>query len=221
MNSGNTERVHTPFSLCNEMISKSEAIRGIIDVSHANYCWDRIYKKSLFNSIKFAEDYIIAEDIATIYKLTLAANKFYYSKHPAYHHRIDNLNSLSHGYTAKKVYDVYRAFYGMYSQFQNSYPEYLPELYFRLLRSAVFYFVYYKMRNKDIKRWLKEIISMENIELKHNYKKYGTKKTQYLRLCYYIGRLCPYLIKVPYRIAAKFSKKIPLWFNVQTKPWPW
>lgn len=69
-------------------------------------CWNKLYKRSLFESIKFPEGQV-CEDKATIYKLFLKANKISYIKIPLYYYRVRK-QSISSERTAKLYIDSLR-----------------------------------------------------------------------------------------------------------------
>ena len=50
-------------------ISKFQAMKSLLDNNIAAFPWNKIFKKSLFDKIKFPEDRIYTEDLSIMYKL--------------------------------------------------------------------------------------------------------------------------------------------------------
>ncbi len=102
-------------------ISKFQAMKSLLDNNIAAFPWNKIFKKSLFDKIKFPEDRIYTEDLSIMYKLYDKASSIYFQSAPFYFYRIRN-DSLTHNLSTKKIKDAALSHYEMYSFFKENYP---------------------------------------------------------------------------------------------------
>lgn len=81
------------FNLC--VMNSEEAIKEMNNFSSFDMAaWDKLYKTSLFDSIRFPEGKL-SEDYFIMYKLFLEANKICYTPEPLYNY-MQRKNSISH-----------------------------------------------------------------------------------------------------------------------------
>lgn len=81
--------------------------------------WDKLYKRALFNSIKFPENKL-SEDYFIMYKLFLNAERICYTPEPLYYY-VQRQNSISH--TKKINYDFIEAAKQQMVEVEKIYPE--------------------------------------------------------------------------------------------------
>jgi glycosyltransferase involved in cell wall biosynthesis len=69
-----------------KVFDKKEAIRTLLSREHfENHVWDRLYRKALFDDIRFPEKELY-EDIAVTYRLFDRCNGIVYDSHPKYYY---------------------------------------------------------------------------------------------------------------------------------------
>ena len=74
--------------------------------------WNKLYRKSLFESIRYPEGKVF-EDISTTYKLLLAAKKAVCISSPLIYYRVRR-NSISRTYTMRNLIDYWDAFFSRF-----------------------------------------------------------------------------------------------------------
>lgn len=86
----------------------------------------KIYKKSLFDNIKFPIG-IIYEDLAIIPFIVSKAKNIKYLQIPLYNYRLNNEKSVMNNIN-DKIYDIYKSLNYLYSLFDNRFNEFYDEL---------------------------------------------------------------------------------------------
>lgn len=87
----------------NIILNSEKAMKLLINNGNfGSYPWDKLYKRNLFNNIKYPIGKIY-EDADTTYKLIHKCKKIIYNSEPLYHY-IKRKNSLSHNFSLKMMY---------------------------------------------------------------------------------------------------------------------
>ena len=71
------------------------------------YAWNKLYRKELFDTIRYPKGQIF-EDSATTYRLFLIANKIDFVGKPLYNYRIDRNNSIT-SKVDDKIFDIFKS----------------------------------------------------------------------------------------------------------------
>lgn len=66
-------------------------------------CWGKIYKSSLWNDIRFPEEFVAYEDYATLYKIFLKANQILIDNYAGYYYWLDNASTLRSSINNEKI----------------------------------------------------------------------------------------------------------------------
>ena len=146
-----------------------EMVKNILlSIDRAGTTWNKLYHKSIFNSIRF-EDRII-NDVAVTYKTYIEAKeiifstliKYYYLKHPG---------SIVVQRKRERQIDIYKASIERYNYIKNIYPDFL---YNELGLLLMIYNIYYNDYNKiadfykevKMKKKYNEIFSLKVLKCK-------------------------------------------------------
>ena len=79
-----------------EIIDSDECLKKILnETKYLGTCWNKLYKKNLFNNISFNEKRRISEDLEVMFQLIPKCNKIVYDSTPLYYWIIHN-NSTIH-----------------------------------------------------------------------------------------------------------------------------
>ena len=79
----------------NKMITSHQAILDLVqDYNIKSYLWDKIFKKSLFDNLRFEENRTY-EDLLIMYKLFERARSIYYSTDAYYYYNLSNEGSIT------------------------------------------------------------------------------------------------------------------------------
>ena len=190
------------FSIWNgsdsKIITKEEALKGIVQETYGTYSWNKICKKELYKNIRFPENLTFCEDFYTTYKLVLSSNKILLSNKVLYFYRLNNTSSLTHNFTARKCIDAYIAAMDRFCNLKQDYPQFNDEGVFYIIRSAVFYFCHYD-GNKSHKYKIFNDIS-QNCGKISKYKINSSLKFSYA-ICRYLS---PFIIKFFYSVFMRF-----------------
>lgn len=93
------------------VLTRNEAIRAlVVDKRVRNYVWDKLYKRCLFDGVRFPPGRIF-EDIAVSYRLFYGAQKIAVQETPKYHYVIREGSSMQSKYDARKEYCLFQAVY--------------------------------------------------------------------------------------------------------------
>lgn len=156
-----------------EIYNKVDAIRLLITGEKINdYAWNKLYKKELFENIKYPVGKNM-EDMGTTYKLFEIAERITYNEYIGYYYLQRN-NSILGSINKKFILDLYEMKYDKYSHLKEHYQQYTEILDINRLN----YTKYYYMFMVDC-----EALDLLNVEkfkdeykfYKLNYKKYRKK----------------------------------------------
>ncbi len=94
---------HTkPDGICRYM-SNEEAIKTLLSTKQfENYVWDKLYKRHLFDKIRFPENELF-EDIAIMYKLLDSSKAVIYESKPKYYYVQRAGSIVNSGFNQKKI----------------------------------------------------------------------------------------------------------------------
>lgn len=107
-----------------KVFSKKEAIKILVeDENIKSHAWDKIYKKDLFDDIKFPKGRNF-EDIFIMHKIFDKCENIAISKQPKYHYYIRE-NSIARNYKLKNIIDYFDAEFERKRFIAKSYPELL------------------------------------------------------------------------------------------------
>lgn len=116
--------------------NSEEAIKLMLTETKFNTsAWDKLYKRDLFNGIRFPEGKIY-EDLATIYKLFHKASKIVYNSQPKYYYRITPNSIMNQSFNYKNM-DLLDASYELIEFIKKEYPALTFIAYNRLVRYCV------------------------------------------------------------------------------------
>lgn len=144
----------------NKSLTKEEAMRLLIN---DNYLWNKMYRKSLFDNVKFpvGKDY---EDVyinwklfhiaRTVINLSISSNYFY----------VVRKDSVVNHPTPTSIIDSFEASYEQYKAYQNYYPKLNNEILDNIIGKAISYVTYreYGLR-PDLDDKVRQILKDNNI----------------------------------------------------------
>ena len=103
------ETINAPFNE-SRIYKANEAIGELYqDQKIKNYIWGKLYRKVLFENIRFPEDRSICEDMAILYLLFYAAGTIIHIPAPAYYYLTRSDSSLNSRYDVEKSYQYFLA----------------------------------------------------------------------------------------------------------------
>jgi len=105
----------------NKVLTSKETLQLLADDSLTSYMWCKLYKKELFEEVKFIEGYNF-EDLAILHELVYRATKIAYLHEPLYYYFI-NFKGLVANLTTKNEYDHFIAWYRRMTFLQKHYPD--------------------------------------------------------------------------------------------------
>ena len=133
-----------------EVLDNIEFLKRILlNLNRSGACWNKLFKKSVFNDIRF-ENRII-NDIAIMYKIALRTDKYVYSNLVKYYY-LKRKNSITGIHKSDRAIDQYKVAIERYNYINNIFPD-LDENKVSLLYSIV---MVYNHNNKDVDDFLKE-----------------------------------------------------------------
>lgn len=151
-------------------INKKEAMATLLGTTYLNMAQNKVYKKNLFETIKYPEGRIY-EDIATTYRLYERAKKIAIYDDELYLYRL-RPGSISH--TSKSVTAWYHGILSWQEQyffFKENYPELVPQVQERILQFAVRYLhVASKYGVSDVDQEKKVIDTVKKMPIRLNLK---------------------------------------------------
>lgn len=104
------------------VFNNKEALKDlIIQKNITNHAWNKLYKRSLFDDIKYPKGQLM-EDISTTYKLFEKSNRIVYQNIPLYHY-IQRNTSILGNITEKRINDQEKAIFERNQYLINKYPE--------------------------------------------------------------------------------------------------
>ena len=159
-----------------EIYDTRQALLELIkDETFRNFMWNKIYKKDLFEGVRFPKGQVM-EDMAVAYRLFLKAERIALLDRPLYYYAVDNPGSISSNLTLKFLYDHILFLDQRLQDLKVDYPEILERQVMQIVKlSMMFYEKYdrkvdskYMKENRCIqsilKSYRKEIIRNKYIE---------------------------------------------------------
>lgn len=133
------------LSVCNSdnvrIYNRYEGLIEIIKDKNINsFAWDKLYKRELFDNVRYPEGRYF-EDIATTYKLFMLSNKIVHINSSKYYY-LQREDSICGSYTCKKSYDHFTSWYECLKAIKCLYPK-LSNLY----KDKLFEIAYFSLNN--------------------------------------------------------------------------
>ena len=140
-----------------DIINSYEMLKKVLLVKEsAGTTWNKLYKKELFDSIRF-ENRII-NDIVVTYKIVLKAQKIAYSNQQKYYYlRHKRAITVIENKKYSRAIDLYKASFERYNYIKSIYPNFI-ENDIGMLRNII---KVSSFENKEVEKFLKEQKAME------------------------------------------------------------
>jgi glycosyltransferase involved in cell wall biosynthesis len=175
-------------------LSKEDAMKSLLNEELANYPWNKIFKKELFENIEFPIGRNYTEDMAVIYKLYQKANNIYFCNKLIYYYRQRN-NSLGNAMSVSVLKDAALSHYELYIFLKKKYPEVSKKFEMATIISIISYF--HRLNLKEIKNYPYLVSIINSADLSKCNLRYKIE-IQSFRYCYigfkFIGKI-GYLIR--------------------------
>ena len=180
-----------------KVLSSYDMLKKIlIESNRENTLWNKLYKKSLFNSIECSGK--IIDDIGTTYKLVLKSKKIVLSNQDKYYYnRISSSMSLNKSFEYKK--DLYQESLKRYLFLKEKYPK-LIEVNVSLLKTILLNY----SDDNNIKKFYKNNKIIELFNKVYSMKIFFTKERFKYKIKFLLFRINPNL----YLNIVKFYKNI-------------
>lgn len=170
-------RIFPPYQMHGIQIyhTREAMIELLRDETFSNFMWNKIYKRDLFEGIRFPKGQVM-EDMAVAYRLFLKAEKVVLHDRPLYYYVVDNPESISANHTLDFLYDHIHFCAVRLEHLKADYPEIISRQVFLIVKLArMFYAKYdrkrdveYQKKNMSIrsvlKSYRKEILFHKDIE---------------------------------------------------------
>lgn len=145
------------------IVPKERAMELIIDDSHA---WNKLYKKELFNNIRYPV-YKNYEDIFTTYRLFDIAKKISYVNDSTYFYIHRQMQGISIKRDPKNVEDLFSASLNRYMFLKKTFPRVAVTAQNSLLRFALIFLIYKdKTSNQELVNIAKKLLKNVNMTSK-------------------------------------------------------
>ncbi|MEH7356562.1 glycosyltransferase family 2 protein [Neobacillus drentensis] len=156
---------------------------------------NKIYKRELFNGIRFKEGYIL-EDMDFAYKIIHQSNKIYYTGQALYYYRYNDNSTLRKTFSKKRL-DEYQVRKDMYSFYLEHYPNQANEVYAEWFLKGLELYINVEKYFRNEKNQYKYLIAADRKRLKSLVlkKDYSRKK----KILLSIGLISPHLLTKVYR----------------------
>lgn len=154
----------------NETVDKKEALRRLMGNSIGNYAWNKLYKRDLFNNVRYPVGRKM-EDCGTTYKLFYLSNKITIGNERKYYY-LQRDDSILH----KKNFSFYKDFFELtlekYKFIKEKYPEIIENDIDMVNKILTLYFEQSEGMEKYIETYNDELMSLFNqITTDKNFKK--------------------------------------------------
>lgn len=138
-----------------KIISKQNAFRYmLLDSLSGSYVWNKIYKASLFEFIKF-ESNKYYEDLGIMYKIFDRATYFSYTSKTLYFY-VQIQKSISHSLTPKKISDAYFYRKKVFYYINRFYPSLKGIVYPQMISNSIQFL--YNCEDDREKKWIKKFL---------------------------------------------------------------
>ena len=93
------------------VFSRDEAIRAlVVDKRVRNYVWDKLFRRQLFNNIRFPIGRLF-EDLAVTYQVFYNSDRIVMEDKPKYHYVVHNESSMQGRYNPQREYNLFQSVY--------------------------------------------------------------------------------------------------------------
>ena len=191
-------------SLTIGMLSREDALRNLVRGKINDYMCNKVYRRSLFDGIRFSEHRICYEDMDITYRLFLKAERIYCLTDQLYLY-YQRSNSISANITAPKIQDLYQIRMERYRTLIKDYPQ-IAELALPRLTAAALCFYDYSLWEKmdpptltEVKRFLSD----------NREKVLSVNKTLWFRIYYFFPQTYRCLRRIKHLVGnvIKFIKR--------------
>ena len=179
-----------------EVIDSNECIRNILnEKKYLGTCWNKLYKKELFDNVKFNVNRRISEDLEVLMEVIPKCDKIVYDPTPLYYWVIHN-NSTIHSKFVDNIdkwndeIQLCKTLVERYEQQGSELLDYAIKRYIRINEFCVTRLVYEKKSKNIIKNYRKVILKYYNKFMKFDF----VKKTYKIKI--FLIKLNPKLIVV-------------------------
>ena len=137
------------------LYNSEEAIKCLFsDCSFGNFAWNKLYKKELFDEIRYPKGYKM-EDIGTTYKIFYKSKKIVYSDFKLYYY-FQRQNSILHKIDNKLMQDKFDLEYERYVFINNVYADMIESKYYFFKNGVMLYpYISKEMQEKFNKEFKK------------------------------------------------------------------
>lgn len=178
---------HGVYGTCNDdgktiVYNTEDALRKIIEDSSINsYVWDKLYRKEIFENYRFENGHIL-EDIASMYKIFMRAEKIVACNIPKYYY-LQRKDSVLHTRNEAMNWDQFCIYKERLAELEQDYPELRELLIVKLVSFGVVAYnciLLEKTRSKEKEEHKKEILlTIQNLKKEMENKKYGGRALRY------------------------------------------
>ena len=151
----------------NKTLTMRETIHLLAEDCLTSYIWCKLYKKELFEEVKFIEGYNF-EDLAILHELVHRAKKIAYLHECLYYYFI-NPNGLVANLTTKNEYDHFIAWYRRMIFLQEYYPDIAELTYNSFINSgARAYWLCLYRKKRGLSQKARNLLKKESAKLFHS-----------------------------------------------------
>ena len=142
-----------------DVFTAKEALNELLlDKKIQNFTWNKLYKKRLFNSVKFPENRLM-EDVGTTYKLFMKSNKIVCGSEVKYFY-VQRKGSILHNKQTKFYIDYYEMAVERFNDIKKYYSE-IESNYITMLYSMFFLI---SVSNKEVQEYVNKNNIIKDIE---------------------------------------------------------
>lgn len=176
--------------------------KNVMSVDYAINLWNKLMKKDIFENVVFLKE-VISDDLATTYKLTIAAGRIVMGKSVKYYYiRNDDSMTVKWKNDFKRSVDIYNISITRYNDIKKVYPN-MVENDAGMLRNIV---LLYTRRNKELHKYLDEHGAKESFKKIYNRKVFWCDCRMMDKIIILIFRMSPGLYEFLLKIYLKVKK---------------
>ena len=164
------------------------------DVKIHSHAWDKLYKISLFNNIRFPEGKNY-EDIFIMHILFAHSASISISEQPKYHYYVRN-NSIARNYKRKNILDYFEAEFSRLDYMQKHYEDLISLQNTKIMELVLSYYPKFKYERNDTSRFYKQDKKIFNKYVKNaesaykrNHENFTDPKYSYMYAIYSKNRI--------------------------------
>ena len=183
-----------------DVIDSYEMLKKVVLAEDtAGTTWNKLYKKELFNNIRF-ENRII-NDIVVTYKLVIEAGKIVYSNQKKYYYlKHKNAMTIKEYKEKNRAIDLYKASFERYEYIKKIYPNFI-ENDIGMIRNIL---KVYLTDNKEVEKYLQEERAMELFKKVFSYRILLSKISIKFKITIILFKIFPKIYK---KIAKIYIKR--------------